>query len=66
LILSRVTLQSVRVTGRIEPIPNIDSKKARRCAEIQAIAMPLDKRYLATFLVDWSWGSSVLCAGAEP
>ncbi len=40
--------------------PNIGLDKALRCAAIQAIATPVDKRFLTTFLVDFSWGSSVL------
>jgi Fic family protein len=45
------------------PVPNIAADKAERCARIQAIANPIDKRYLATFLIDLSWGSSVLEGG---
>jgi Fic family protein len=50
--------------GLLGPVPNIDADKAKRCAQIQAIATPIDKRYLATFLVDLSWGSSVLEGGS--
>ncbi|WP_372824754.1 Fic family protein [Polaromonas sp.] len=45
-------------------LPNIDIDKAQRCAQIQAIANPIDKRYLSIFLVDFSWGSSVLEGGS--
>jgi Fic family protein len=40
--------------------PGMDKDVARRCAAIQAIATPVDKRFLTRFLVDFSWGSSVL------
>ena len=43
--------------------PNIDLDKAARCTQIQAIGNPIDKRFLAMFLVDFSWGSSVLEGG---
>ena len=45
------------------PQPGIDPAKAARCAQIQAIASPIDRRFLATFLIDFSWGSSVLEGG---
>lgn len=44
--------------------PNIDPDRALRCSQIQAIAMPVDKRFLASFLIDLSWGSSVLEGGS--
>ncbi|MBI5275862.1 MAG: Fic family protein [Burkholderiales bacterium] len=44
--------------------PNIDAQKARRCEAIQAIATPVDKRFLTNFLVDFSWGSSLLEGGS--
>ena len=47
----------------LEATPNIDPEKALRCAQIQAIAMPVDRRFLANFLIDLSWGSSVLEGG---
>ena len=40
--------------------PNIDPQKALRCEHIQAIATPVDRRFLTNFLVDFSWGSSLL------
>jgi Fic family protein len=40
--------------------PNIDPDRARRCETIQAIANPVDRRFLVNFLVDFSWGSSLL------
>lgn len=43
--------------------PNLDADRAQRCTLIQAIAQPIDKRFLASFLIDWSWGSSVLEGG---
>jgi Fic family protein len=44
--------------------PNIDPEKALRCENIQAIATPVDKRFLTNFLVDFSWGSSLLEGGS--
>lgn len=44
----------------LEATPALDADKAQRCQQIQAVAQPLDKRLLASFLIDWSWGSSVL------
>lgn len=44
----------------LEATPAMDADKAQRCLQIQAVAQPLDKRLLASFLIDWSWGSSVL------
>lgn len=40
--------------------PQMDADKARRCTQIQALAGPMDKRFLASFLIDFSWGSSAL------
>ncbi|RYG75706.1 MAG: Fic family protein, partial [Alphaproteobacteria bacterium] len=40
--------------------PNIDPERAARCAAIQALAIRMDKRYMAEFLVDFSWGSALL------
>ena len=47
----------------LEPWPNIDADRAQRCARIQAIALPIDRRFLTNFLIDLSWGSSVLEGG---
>lgn len=44
--------------------PTLDADRAQRCTLIQAIAQPIDKRFLASFLIDWSWGSSVLEGGS--
>lgn len=44
--------------------PHIDAGKALRCTQIQALAQPIDKRFLASFLIDLSWGSSVLEGGS--
>ena len=44
----------------LEAVPGIDPDRARRCAQIQALANPIDRKYLAEFIVDFSWGSSVL------
>lgn len=43
--------------------PTLDADRAQRCTLIQAIAQPIDKRFLASFLIDLSWGSSVLEGG---
>ncbi|MES3000020.1 MAG: Fic family protein [Pseudomonadota bacterium] len=45
-------------------LPNIDPRKALRCESIQAIATPVDRRFLTNFLVDFSWGSSLLEGGS--
>lgn len=44
----------------LEPTTNIDPDRAARCLHIQALAFPMDRKYLAEFLVDFSWGSSLL------
>ena len=44
-------------------VPDIDAEKAGRCAQIQAIASPMDKRFLSSFVIDLSWGSSALEGG---
>ncbi|WP_158290235.1 Fic family protein [Ramlibacter sp. WS9] len=44
--------------------PNIDPQTALRCEGIQAIATPVDKRFRTMFLVDFSWGSSLLEGGS--
>ena len=48
----------------LSPDPHIDAGKALRCTQIQALAQPIDKRFLASFLIDLSWGSSVLEGGS--
>ena len=44
--------------------PHIDAGKALRCTQIQALAQPIDRRFLGSFLIDLSWGSSVLEGGS--
>jgi hypothetical protein len=44
----------------LAPLPNIDGDRAKRCVEIQGLANPMDRKYLSGFLVDFSWGSSIL------
>lgn len=44
----------------LETQPNIDGDRASRCVEIQALANPMDRKYLASFLVNFVWGSSSL------
>lgn len=43
--------------------PGMAAATALRCTQIQALARPIDARFLATFLIDLSWGSSVLEGG---
>lgn len=40
--------------------PNLDQEKANRLANLQALARPLDRKFLSDFLIDFSWASSVL------
>jgi len=40
--------------------PALPFDKAQRCTQIQALAQPIDARFLANFLIDLSWGSSLL------
>ncbi len=47
----------------LDNAPTLDADHARRCMVIQAIAHAIDKRFLASFLIDWSWGSSLLEGG---
>lgn len=42
------------------PEPGLDADQADRLTHIQALRRPLDKRFLADFLIDFSWASSVL------
>jgi len=44
----------------LSPTPNIDPERANRCTQIQALANPMDRKYLSRFLVDYSWASGVL------
>lgn len=44
----------------LAPIPEIDADQAARLGKIQALARPLDRRFLADFLIDLSWASSLL------
>lgn len=48
----------------LAPQPNIDPHKALRCESIQAIATPVDRRFLTNFVIDFSWGSSLLEGGS--
>ena len=48
----------------LSPDPHMDAGKAVRCTQIQALAQPIDKRFLARFLIDFSWGSSLLEGGS--
>lgn len=45
------------------PSPELADEKAQRCTQIQALAQPIDRHFLASFVVDFSWGSSVLEGG---
>ncbi len=42
------------------PEPGLDPDKAIRLASLQALSRPLDRKFLADFLIDFSWASSVL------
>lgn len=42
------------------PVPPIDPEKAGRLRKLNARSRPLDKKFLADFLIDFSWASSVL------
>lgn len=42
------------------PDPTIAPEKAERLRKLNAISRPLDKRFLADFLIDFSWASSLL------
>lgn len=44
----------------LDPEPGLDPMRAGRCGFIQAFTRPLDQRFLAEFLVDFSWASSLL------
>ncbi|MCE4558073.1 Fic family protein [Roseateles cellulosilyticus] len=44
----------------LQPTPNIDAERARRCTQIQALVNPMDRKYLSRFLVDYSWASGLL------
>ncbi len=44
----------------LAPTPNIEGDRAARLGEIQGLANPMDRKYLAAFLVDFSWASSLL------
>ncbi len=42
------------------PVPSVDPEKAGRLRNLTARSRPLDRRFLADFLIDFSWASSVL------
>ncbi len=42
------------------PVPSIAPDKAERLHKLNARSRPLDKKFLADFLIDFSWASSVL------
>jgi len=44
----------------LDTSPNIDPDRASRCMRLQALANPVDRKYLAQFLVDFTWASSLL------
>ena len=44
----------------LAPMPEMDTDQAERLCRIQALARPLDRRFLADFLIDLSWASSLL------
>ncbi|MDR3481203.1 MAG: Fic family protein [Burkholderiaceae bacterium] len=47
----------------LQPTPGIDPDKAVRLQGLNGLAGPLDKKFLSNFLIDFSWGSSVLEGG---
>lgn len=46
------------------PEPGIAPEKAARLRKLNAISRPLDRKFLADFLIDLSWASSLLEGGA--
>jgi Fic family protein len=44
----------------LEPDPGLEANEAMRLAHLQALSRPLDRKFLADFLIDFSWASSVL------
>lgn len=48
----------------LEPSPGIDPDKAARLVSLNGRAKPLDRQFLKSFLIDFSWGSSVLEGGS--
>lgn len=45
------------------PEPGIAPEKAARLRKLNAISRPLDRKFLADFLIDFSWASSLLEGG---
>lgn len=45
------------------PEPGIDPEKAARLRKLNVISRPLDRKFLADFLIDFSWASSLLEGG---
>lgn len=45
------------------PEPGIAPEKAARLGRLNAISRPLDRKFLADFLIDFSWASSLLEGG---
>lgn len=44
----------------LDPEPGVSWLQAGRCAGIQELGRPLDRQFLAEFLVDFTWASSLL------
>ena len=44
--------------------PGMDAGRALRCTQIQAAALPVDRVFLTSFLIDFPWGSSLLEGGS--
>jgi len=44
----------------LDPSPNIDADRAQRCMRLQALANPVERKYLSQFLIDFTWASSLL------
>lgn len=47
----------------LQPLPGLDLDLAERCTHIQAVVPKIDRRFFARFIIDFSWGSSVLEGG---
>lgn len=47
----------------LQATPGLDREKAERCTLIQAATPEMDRRFFARFVIDFSWGSSVLEGG---
>jgi hypothetical protein len=44
----------------LDAAPGLDASRAARLRQIQALAQPLDRKFLSEFLIDFTWASSLL------